>query len=56
MDTITLDLRTLPEAKVGDEVILWGRGLPVEEIAAAAGTIPYTLFCGITNRVRRIYQ
>ncbi len=56
MDTITLDLRTLPEAKVGDEVILWGRGLPAEEIAAAVGTIPYTLFCGITRRVRRIYQ
>ena len=55
MDTLTLDLRTCPEAQVGDEVVLWGRDLPAEEIARAAGTIPYTLFCGITGRVRRSY-
>ena len=53
MDTLTVDLRTLPEARVGDDVLLWGPGLRVEEIARAAGTIPYTLLCGITARVRR---
>jgi alanine racemase len=53
MDTLMVDLRGQPQARVGDEVILWGRGLPVETIAAAAETIPYTLFCGIANRVRR---
>ena len=52
MDMITLDLRQLPDARVGDPVVLWGDGLPAEEIAQAAGTIPYTLFCGITSRVR----
>jgi alanine racemase len=36
---------------VGDRVTLWGRGLPVEEIAEAAGTIPYELLCGVTGRV-----
>ena len=56
MDTITLDLRGCPEAEVGDEVVLWGRGLPAEEIARAAGTLCYTLFCGITTRVQRIYR
>lgn len=53
MDMITLDLRQHPEARVGDPVVLWGDGLPVEPIARAAGTIPYTLFCGITGRVHR---
>ena len=54
MDMITLDLRHLPDAQVGDPVILWGDGLPVEEIAESAGTISYELFCGITSRVRRV--
>jgi alanine racemase len=31
--------------------MLWGDGLAVEEIAKYAGTIPYTLLCGITSRV-----
>lgn len=51
MDMIMVDLRQQPNAKVGDEVILWGDGLPVEEIAAAAGTIGYELLCGVTKRV-----
>ena len=52
MDMITLDLRTCPEAQVGDQVTLWGNGLPAERVAAAAGTIAYQLFCNLTNRVR----
>ncbi|MEO7251989.1 MAG: alanine racemase, partial [Arenimonas sp.] len=52
MDLMTLDLRSLPDARVGDEVILWGPQLPVEHIAAAAGTISYELTCSITRRVR----
>lgn len=54
MDMITVDLETQPEAKPGDPVCLWGRNLPVEEIALHAGTIPYTLVCGITQRVQII--
>lgn len=54
MDMITLDLRTQPEARVGDPVVLWGEGLPVEEVAEHAGTIPYELLCGITARVKRV--
>jgi alanine racemase len=51
MDLMTLDLRGLPQAKVGDPVILWGPDLPVEQVAAAAGTISYELTCSITRRV-----
>src|SRR4249919_936193 len=54
MDLMTIDLRSLPNAKVGDEVTLWGPDLPVEEIAAAAATISYELTCSITRRVRAI--
>ncbi|MHB8448268.1 MAG: alanine racemase [Rudaea sp.] len=51
MDLITIDLRGVPEASVGDRVVLWGRELAVEEIAARAGTISYDLTCGMTKRV-----
>jgi len=46
-----LDLRDAPQAKVGDRVTLWGPALPVERIAAQAGTISYDLTCGMTRRV-----
>jgi len=51
MDLVTIDLRNVPAAQVGDRVILWGRELPVETIAAHAGTISYDLTCGMTRRV-----
>jgi len=51
MDMISLDLRTQPDARPGDPVVLWGRGLPSEEIAECAQTISYELFCGVTSRV-----
>jgi len=54
MDMITVDLRELPDAKVGDAVVLWGASLPVEEIAALSGTISYELLCCVTERVPRI--
>jgi len=53
MDMITVDLRGHEDARVGDTVTLWGDGLPVEEVAAHAGLIPYQLVCGVTGRVRR---
>lgn len=56
MDTITIDLRGCPGARVGDRVVLWGEGLPVEEIANAAGTISYELFCRLTRRVKFDYR
>lgn len=51
MDMLCVDLSALPGAGVGSEVVLWGDGLPVEEIARAAGTISYELMCGLTARV-----
>lgn len=51
MDMITVDLRAVPEAAVGESVTLWGPGLAADEIAAAADTIAYELFCRLTSRV-----
>jgi len=52
MDMITVDLRKIDDAEVGNPVVLWGEGLPADEIARAAATIAYELFCGVTQRVR----
>lgn len=52
MDMITVDLRTQPNAKIGDPVILWGEHLPIEIVAHHADTIAYELLCKVTNRVR----
>jgi alanine racemase len=54
MDMITVDLTTLPSAKIGDAVIFWGKGLAVEEIAKCAGTISYELLTHINKRVPRV--
>lgn len=54
MDLLALDLTACPGVSVGAPVELWGRQLPVETVAAAAGTISYELTCGITRRVRFI--
>lgn len=56
MDMISLDLSNCPQALLGDEVVLWGQGLPVEEIAARAGTIAYELLTGVSQRVPRKYR
>ncbi len=52
MDMITVDLGKNPQDNIGDIATLWGKGLPVEEIAEHAETIPYELLCNITRRVQ----
>jgi alanine racemase len=52
MDMLTVDLSALPAAQVGSRVTLWGAGLPIDEVAHAAGTIGYELMCGLAARVR----
>ena len=55
MDMISVDMRGVKKANIGDEVILWGEGLPVERVAEKAETISYELFCGVTQRVNFSY-
>jgi len=51
MDMLCVDLSAVPGAGVGAPVVLWGEGLPVEEVAAAAGTISYEVLCALAPRV-----
>ncbi len=51
MDMLTVDLRNVPGAAVGDPVELWGPELPIEEVAKYAGTVPYELLCGVHKRL-----
>ena len=51
MDMIAVDVTGIGGARVGDAAVLWGPELPVEEIAAHAGTIAYELLCAVSQRV-----
>jgi len=51
MDMLCVDLSDVPRAGIGSPVTLWGAGLPVEEVAAAAGTVSYELLCALARRV-----
>jgi alanine racemase len=54
MDMMTVDLTPIANARVGSKVILWGDGLPIDDVANAAGTIGYELMCALAPRVRVI--
>jgi len=51
MDMIAVDVTGTAKVATGNKAIIWGEGLPVEEVAAHAGTIPYELLCGVSQRV-----
>jgi alanine racemase len=56
MDMITIDLTPAPDARVGSVATLWGTSpggavLPIDEVAAAAGTVGYELMCALAPRV-----
>lgn len=56
MDMLCIDLSNCPDAKVGDEVELWGDNLPANKIAEIAGGPPQRLLAALTKRVPRIYK
>ena len=51
MDMLCVDLSECADAGVGTPVVLWGEGLPVDAVAAAAGTSGYELLCALAARV-----
>lgn len=55
MDMLTLNLNNCPDAQVGDEVILWGEDLSVNQVADHCDTIGYTLLTCLLPRVKRHY-
>ena len=56
MDMLAIDLRGCPDAAVGDPVLLWGAGLPIEQVASAADTIVHHLLSGLQPRVAVSYR
>ena len=51
MDMITVDLANVPDARVGTSVVLWGDGMPIDDVAMPAGTVGYELMCALAPRV-----
>jgi alanine racemase len=55
MDMTMIDVTNIPGAKQGEEVIIFGKEIPIQDIANWARTIPYEIMTGISGRVKRVY-
>jgi alanine racemase len=55
MDMTMLDVTHIPEVAAGNEVEVMGIHVPLGELAAKAGIIPYEIMTGISARVKRVY-
>ena len=55
MDMLMVDLRNCPDAMVGSQVILWGDGLPLEEIVPHTNTIPWEILTSVQHRVQFLW-
>ena len=59
MDMTIVDVSDIPEAKVGDDAVIFGSDsgayLSADEVAERAGTIPYEILCSVSSRVPRVY-
>ena len=60
MDMCMVDITNVPQAKVGDELTLFGydedgQCVPVERLAEASGTISYEILCTLSKRIARLY-
>ena len=54
MDMLTIDVTDQPKARLGSKVEIWGKELPVNEVAKGFGTIGYELLCDVNQRVPRV--
>lgn len=54
MDMLHVDLSEIEDAGVGSPVILWGRDMPIDEVARAAGTVSYELMCALAPRMQKV--
>ena len=55
MDMTMIDISEITDAEEGDEVIVFGNELPVQQMAQWANTIPYEVISTISRRVKRVY-
>ena len=54
MDMLVADITDMPHVHIGAPVTLWGEGLPADDVAHAAGTVAYELFCAVASRVKMV--
>jgi alanine racemase len=55
MDMTMIDITGIPDIREGDEVIVFGKELSVNQLAHWAQTIPYEILTGVSQRVKRVY-
>ena len=59
MDQMMVDVTEIPDAAMGDEVILLGQSgeerLTADDMGAMLNTIGYEIVCDISKRVERLY-
>lgn len=55
MDMTMIDITNIPDAEEGDEVVVFGDALPVQQLAQWADTISYEVLSTISRRVKRVY-
>lgn len=55
MDMCMVDVTAIPDVQEGDAAVLFGPGLPLTELAARIGTIPYELLTNVSERVKRVF-
>ena len=55
MDMTMVDITGVPDVNEGDEVMVFGNELPIQQIAEWANTIPYEIMTCISQRVKRVY-
>jgi Alr-MurF fusion protein len=55
MDLTMIDITGIPDVGEGDEVVVFGKELPVRKLAEWAGTISYEILTGVSQRVKRVY-
>lgn len=55
MDMIMVDVTGIADVQEGDDVMIFGESLPVQQVAELASTIPYEIMTGVSQRVKRVY-
>ncbi|HVU55055.1 MAG TPA: bifunctional UDP-N-acetylmuramoyl-tripeptide:D-alanyl-D-alanine ligase/alanine racemase, partial [Puia sp.] len=55
MDMTMIDVSGIVDVQEGDEVVIFGKELPVSQLAHWAQTIPYEILTGVSQRVKRVY-
>ena len=55
MDMTMIDVTGIANIKEGDDVVVFGKDLPVQKMASWIETIPYEIMTSISQRVKRVY-